>query len=56
MEASGVAVTDVVRYTYEDSKAYDEENDSNFTKQWSEVFEQLGYTYLVDFAGFVQRQ
>lgn len=56
MEASGVAVTDVVRYTYEDSKAYDEENDSNFTKQWSKVFEQLGYTYLVDFAGFVQHQ
>lgn len=56
MEVSGIAVTDVVRYTYEDSKAYDEENDSNYTNQWSKIFKQLGYTYLVDFAGFAQGQ
>jgi ATP-dependent DNA helicase RecQ len=56
MEASGMAVTDVVRYTYEDSKEYDEENDTDFTKQWSGGFEQVGCTYLVDFAGFARRQ
>ncbi len=56
MEASGIAVTDVVRYTYEDSIEYDEEEGSDFTKQWSECFEELGYTYLVDFAGFARRR
>jgi ATP-dependent DNA helicase RecQ len=55
MEATGLAVTDVVRYTYEDSKAYDEERDSNYTEQWSDVFKRKGYTYLVNFAGFARR-
>ncbi len=54
LEVEGITVSDVVRYTYENSLEYDQENDTDYTDYWSEVFEDEGYTYLVNFAGFAQ--
>lgn len=54
VEAEGVTVSDVVRYTYNDSLEYDRENDSNYTDYWSQFFVEKEYTYLVNFAGFAQ--
>lgn len=54
LEAEGITVSDIVRYTHEDSLEYDQENNTNYTDYWSEVFKDVGYTYLVNFAGFAK--
>jgi ATP-dependent DNA helicase RecQ len=54
LQAEGVVVSDVVRYTHEDSREYDEKNNKSYTERWSKVFCDKGYTYLVNFAGFVR--
>lgn len=54
VESEGTTVSDVVRYTYEDSLEYDRENDTEYTDYWSEFFVEKGFTYLINFAGFAQ--
>jgi ATP-dependent DNA helicase RecQ len=54
LEVEGITVSDIVRYTHEDSLEYDRENDTGYTDYWSEVFKDEGYTYLINFAGFAQ--
>lgn len=49
---SGFVVNEVVVWTYEDTCKFDLENGTNFARDWCQEARNLGYIYLVDFAGF----
>jgi ATP-dependent DNA helicase RecQ len=49
---SGFVVNEVVVWTYEDTCKFDSENGTNFAMDWCQEARNLGYIYLVDFAGF----
>ena len=51
-EIIGFAVTSIVIYTYEETLAYDLKHDKAFATYWKDHAKQIGYTYIVDFAGY----
>ncbi|GAK55120.1 ATP-dependent DNA helicase [Candidatus Vecturithrix granuli] len=58
---TGLEVTQVVRYSYQQSLASDKKNrtrgrgySTHFAELWSPYFRQKGWTYLVDFCGYAQ--
>ncbi|GAK55510.1 ATP-dependent DNA helicase, RecQ family [Candidatus Vecturithrix granuli] len=56
---TGLEVTQVVRYSYQQSLASDEKHrqhgrSSHFADMWSPYFRQKGWSYLVDFCGYAQ--
>ena len=53
---TGYVVSEVVVWSYEDTCKFDNENDTNFAKEWCQEAKDQGYIYLVDFAGFGKAQ
>ncbi len=49
---SGVFVSDILVWTYEDTLAYDRAHGSNFAVMWTAQARAQGYVYVVDFAGY----
>jgi RecQ family ATP-dependent DNA helicase len=49
---SGFVVNEVVVWTYEDTCKFDLEHNTRFANDWCPEARNLGYIYLVDFAGF----
>jgi ATP-dependent exoDNAse (exonuclease V) beta subunit len=50
----GLAVSSVSRYTYQDSVDYDADNNTNYTRWWHSFFQEKGFTYVVNFAGYAK--
>jgi RecQ family ATP-dependent DNA helicase len=48
----GFVVNEVVVWSYEDTRRFDLENNTNFAENWCQEARDQGYIYLVDFAGF----
>jgi RecQ family ATP-dependent DNA helicase len=48
----GYIVNEVVVWTFEDTCRFDNENNSNYAKDWCQEARQQGFIYLVDFAGY----
>ena len=51
---SGVFVSDILVWTYDDSLRYDNEHGTNFSERWCDEAKRLGFVYVVDFAGYAQ--
>lgn len=51
---SGLFVNEVYVWTYEETRKYDEEHGTDFSKNWSEQAKNKGYIYIVDFAGYAK--
>lgn len=51
---SGLFVNEVYVWTYEETRKYDEEHETDFSKNWSEQAKNKGYIYIVDFAGYAK--
>ena len=51
---SGIFVSEVYVWTWEDTLKYDAENDTDFQKFWGESARKKGYIYIVDFAGYAK--
>ena len=51
---SGIFVSEVYVWTWEDTLKYDELHDTNFQKFWGEPARRKGYIYIVDFAGYAK--
>ncbi|MDY0096607.1 MAG: hypothetical protein RBT80_28240 [Candidatus Vecturithrix sp.] len=56
---TGLEVTQIVRYSYQQSLASDEKNrtrshSTHFADLWSSYFRQKVWTYLVDFCGYAR--
>jgi RecQ family ATP-dependent DNA helicase len=51
---SGLVVSEVVVWTYQDSLKYDEEHGTDYASKWCKEAIEEGFVYLVDFAGFGQ--
>lgn len=49
---TGFLVTSVYVYTLEESETYDLKHESDYTRSWTNDVRNVGYTYLVDFAGY----
>ncbi len=49
---SGVFVSDILVWTYEDSERYDREHGTNFSQNWCPEAIAQGFVYVVDFAGY----
>lgn len=49
---TGFVVNEVVVWSYEDTCKYDNENQTNFRRDWCQEAKDRGYIYLVDFAGY----
>jgi len=49
---SGFVVNEVVVWSYEDTRKFDNEHGTNFSNDWCEEAKNTGYIYLVDFAGY----
>lgn len=49
---SGVFVSDILVWTYEDSERYDREHGTNFSQNWCQMAKEQGFVYVVDFAGY----
>lgn len=47
-------VNEVVVWSYEDTCKFDNEHGTNFANDWCEEAKNIGYIYLVDFAGYGQ--
>ena len=47
-----VVVNEVVVWSYEDTRKFDNEHGTNFSNDWCEEAKNTGYIYLVDFAGY----
>lgn len=48
----GFRVTNICKWTLEDTKNYDDKNGTNFEMHWSEKAKLREYIYLVEFSGF----
>lgn len=51
---SGVFVSDILVWTYEDSMRYDREHGTNFSQNWCQRAQEQGFVYVVDFAGYAR--
>lgn len=51
---TGVFVNEVYVWTYEDTLKYDEANNTDYRKLWSDQAKEKGYIYIVDFAGYAK--
>lgn len=51
---SGVFVSDILVWTYEDTLAYDEAHHTSFATHWCDAAKEQGYVYVVDFAGYAK--
>lgn len=51
-ELKGYVVNEVVAWSYEDTCKFDTEHDTDYKKDWCQEARNLGYIYLVDFAGY----
>ena len=51
---SGVFVSDILVWTYEDTIRYDKEHGKNFSKNWCPKAKEQGFVYVVDFAGYAR--
>ncbi len=51
-EIRGFSVTNVLVRYYEDTALSDQKNGTTFAEKWQEHAKQIGYTYIVDFAGY----
>ena len=51
---SGVFVSDILVWTYEDTIRYDKEHGKNFSKNWCPEAKEQGFVYVVDFAGYAR--
>ena len=54
---TGVFVSDILVWTYEDTRAYDQAhagdpNPPHFAEMWTDQARSKGYVYVVDFAGY----
>lgn len=49
---SGVFVSDILVWTYEDTIRYDREHGTNFSQNWCPEAIAQGFVYVVDFAGY----
>ena len=51
-EVRGFSVTNVIVRYYEETLASDQKNHTTFADKWQEHAKKVGYTYVVDFAGY----
>jgi len=51
---SGVFVSDILVWTFEDSQRYDLEHHTNFSDDWCDAAMSRGFVYVVDFAGYAR--
>lgn len=49
---NGILCGNIIRYTYEETLAYDKKNSSNFADGWCEEAKEIGFIYLVEFEGY----
>lgn len=52
LKVFGFVVNEVVVWTFEDTCKFDQENNTDFARDWCVEARKQGYIYLVDFAGF----
>jgi len=55
-EYMGVFLDSVIRYSFEESKIYDEKNKTSFSNSWCEKARENGFIYLVSFYGYAQEK
>lgn len=53
-QLSGVFVSDILVWTYEDTIRYDKEHGTDFAKNWCPKAKGQGFVYVVDFAGYAK--
>lgn len=51
---SGLFVSEVFVWTYEDTLKFDKDNITEFAKYWSQDAINCGFVYIVDFAGYAR--
>ncbi|MBD3184926.1 AAA family ATPase, partial [Candidatus Poribacteria bacterium] len=48
----GYVVNEIVVWEYEDTVKFDQDHETNYSNQWCQNARDVGYVYLVDFAGY----
>lgn len=48
----GFRVSNIYKWTLEDTKKFDLKNNTNFENSWTDIAKQRGYIYLIEFSGF----
>ena len=49
---NGFRVSNIYKWTWEDTTSFDLKNNANFANSWSEIARQRGYIYLIEFSGY----
>jgi ATP-dependent DNA helicase RecQ len=48
----GFRVSNIYKWTLEDTKKFDSKNNTNFENSWTETAKQRGYIYLIEISGY----
>ncbi len=48
----GFRVSNIYKWTLEDTQKFDLKNNTNFENSWSDIAKQRGYIYLIEFSGY----
>lgn len=48
----GFRVSNIYKWTLEDTQKFDLKNNTNFETSWSDIAKQRGYIYLIEFSGY----
>lgn len=49
---AGFRVSNIIKFTLEETQKYDSKNDTTYANSWSERAKQKGYIYLIEFSGY----